>query len=79
MVMYHSVKSSCKKINSSVDLVETVLFDYVSPHCDPELENNKPIFLHETLAHDDASSYQVWLQKVQQFMGYRPDEHSLKI
>ena len=38
-------------------MVETVIFDYMNPHCDIYLEDRKPIFLHDTLAHDDASSY----------------------
>ena len=42
---------------------ETIIFDQMSPHCDPELEDSKPI-LHDILAHDVASPYQVWLQKV---------------
>ena len=32
-------------------MVETVISDYMSPHCDLELEDSKPIFLHDTLAH----------------------------
>ena len=40
------------------------LYDYMSPRCEPE--DSKPIFLQDTLAHGDPSSYQVWLQKVQQ-------------
>ena len=27
----------------------------MSPCCDLDLENSKPIFFHDTLAHDDAS------------------------
>ena len=34
----------------------------MSPQCDLDLEDSKPIFLHDTLAHDEASPYQVWLQ-----------------
>ena len=49
----------------------------MSPHCDLELEDSKPVFLHGTLAHDDASPNQVWLQKVKQLRRYRPGEHSL--
>ena len=64
--MYHPIKCSCKKINSSVDMVATIILDYMSPHYDPELEDSKPIFLHDTVAHDVALPYQVWLQKVQQ-------------
>ena len=77
MMMYHLIKVGCKKISSSADMVEIVISDQMSPHCDPELEDSKPIFLHDTLAHDVASPYQVWLQKVQQLRRYHPDEHSL--
>ena len=53
-------KIGCKKISSSADMVETVIFDRMTPHCDPELEDSKPIFLYDTLVHDVASPYQVW-------------------
>ena len=78
MMVYHPITCGCKKISSSVDMVETVILDYISPHCDPELEDSKPLFLYDTLAHDDASQYQVWQQKVRQFRRYRPDEHPLE-
>ena len=42
-------------------MVEMVTSDYMRPHCDLELEDSKTVFLHDTLAHDDASQYQVWL------------------
>ena len=58
-------------------MVEAVTFDYMSPNCAPKLEDSKPIFLHGTLAHDDASPHLVWSQKVQQLGRYYPDEHSL--
>ena len=44
MMMYYPIKCSCKKISSSVDIAETVILDYMSPHNDPELEDSKPIF-----------------------------------
>ena len=50
----------------------------MSHQCDPELEDGKPIFLHNILAQDTASLYWVWLQKVQQQRKYYSDEHSLK-
>ena len=59
-------------------MVETVTFDHKSLHCDLDLDDSKPIFLHDNLAHDDASPYQVWLQKVQQLRRYPPNEHSLE-
>ena len=58
-MMYHPFKFDCKKTSSSAGIVETVIFDQMSPHCDPELEESKPIFLHDTLAHGVASPYQV--------------------
>ena len=78
MMMYHPIKSGCKEITSSANMVETVTFHQISPHSDPELQDSKPIFLHDTLAHDVASPYQVWLQKGQQRWRYRPDEQSLE-
>ena len=59
MLMYYPIKCGCKKISSSADMVETAVLDYISHHSDPDFEDSKPIFLHNTLAHDDASPYQV--------------------
>ena len=74
----HQIKHGFKKISSSADVVETVILDYMTPHYYPELEDSKPMILHDTLAHDNRSSYQVWLQMVQQLRRYCPDEHSLE-
>ena len=76
--MYNPIEFVCKKISSSADMVEIVVSDQMSPHCDPVLEDSIPIFLHDTLAPDVAPSYKAWLQKVQQLRRYRPDEHSLE-
>ena len=76
MMMYHPIKFDCKKTSTSVEMVGTVIFDYISLRCDLELEDSKPIFLHDTLAHNDASPYLV--TKVQQLKRYRPDEQSLE-
>ena len=78
MMIYHPIIFGCKKISSSVDMVETVTLYNISPNFDLDLDDSKPIFLHDNLAHDDASPYQVWLQNVQQLRRYRPDEHSLE-
>ena len=77
-MMYRPIKFGCKKIINTADMVERVISDYMSPHCDLELEDSKPI-LHDTLAHDDASPYQVWLQRVKHLRRYYPDEHSLEL
>ena len=74
--MHHPIKFGYRKISSSEDAVETVTYNYISPHCDPGFEDSKPIFLHDTLAHGDASPYQVWLQKIQQLRRYCSNEHS---
>ena len=51
-MMYHPIKFGCKKISSSA-----VISDQMNPHGDPEHEDSKPIFMHDTLAHDVASPY----------------------
>ena len=56
MIMYHPNLVAKR----SADMVETVIFDKMSRHCDPEFEHSKPIFLHDILAHDVASPYQVF-------------------
>ena len=49
MTTYHPRKFGCKKISSSVDMVETDIFDYIGPHCDLDQEDSKPIiFLQAT-------------------------------
>ena len=52
--MYHRIKSGYKKISSSADMIEAVIFDQMSSHCDPELEDRKPVFLCDILAHEVA-------------------------
>ena len=68
-------KFACKRISSSVDMVETVISDFMKPHCKLDPEDSKPILLYDTLANDDASPYKVCLQKVQQFRRYHPNKH----
>ena len=36
----------------------------MSPRCEPELEDSKPIFLQDTLAQDDASPYQLTTEEI---------------
>ena len=71
-------KFGCKKISNSADIVETVIFDQMSPHSDTELEDSKPIFLHDILAYGVASPHPVCLQRARQQRRYHPDEHSLE-
>ena len=61
MIMYYQTKVGSKRISNSEDTVETVIvWSYKPLLCDLDLENNKPIFLHDPPAHNDASQYQVW-------------------
>ena len=55
MIMYHQTKLGCKRISSSEDTAETMLF-HITPHCDYDLEDTKTTSLHYTLVHDTASS-----------------------
>ena len=41
------------------------------------LETANIFFVHDSLAHDDASPYQVWYQTVLWFWRYHQDKHSL--
>ena len=77
MMMHHPIKFGCKRISRTVNTAETVIYDHKSPHCDFDPEDSESIFLQNTLAHDDVSSYQVWLKKIQQFWRYL-DKRSLK-
>ena len=52
IMLYHPIKVTSKRISSSADMVETVKFDGMNPNCDLHWEDSKPIFLHDTPAHD---------------------------
>ena len=69
------IKFGCKRIRSSVDRVETVISDCMSPHCDLDCEDSKLIFSHDTLAHYAASPHQVWLKEVESFRRYHLNKH----
>ena len=58
-MMYYPTTFGCKKINSSVSMVEKAISNHMSPQYDFDLEDTKPISLHDTLGHDDASPNQV--------------------
>ena len=49
------VHIGCKRISSSVHTVQSVIPDCMSPHCYLNRKDRKPIFSHNTLAHDDES------------------------
>ena len=45
-IMYHPLKFNCKKISSSVDMVEIIIFSYMSTHSDLDLEKAMMIHRH---------------------------------
>ena len=56
MMMYHQTNTGFKTISSSEDIAKAANFDHMSPHSD-NLQDSKPVFLHDTLSHDDAPQY----------------------
>ena len=78
MLMYSPAEFGWKKISRSANMIEAVISDYMSLHSDLDLEDSKPIFLHDILAHVDASPNQVRLLKVKRLRRYCPNEHSLQ-
>ena len=73
--MYHPIKFGRKRMNSSVDMVETVVSEYMSLHCNFEPDENGTVFSPDGLAYHDALLYKVWLNNVWSFRGVRPDKH----
>ena len=61
-MMHHDTKFGNKMFNSLEDII-WINTDILTLCCDPDLENSKPNFPHDILAHDDASQYQVWFKK----------------
>ena len=76
MIMYHHTKFACQRINSFIQYKSNFLFICaLAVTLTLKIANN--FFLHDTLAHDAASPYQVWQQNVLQFKRYHPDKCSL--
>ena len=49
---------SCERISNSEDIKSSLVTWRL--HCDLDLEDSKPIFLEDSLAHGDALPYRVW-------------------
>ena len=64
LIRYYQTKFDNKRISSSEDIVERVIVDHMIHCCDLGLKTAKNFFLHDTLAHDATSQYQVWQQNV---------------
>ena len=63
MMIHHQTKFDWKRIINCEDTAESGILD---------------LNIHDTPAPHDAASFQMWLQKVQQFRRHRPDKQQLK-
>ena len=71
-------KFGCKRVGNSEGTFDShIIFLLHKPHCDLDHEVGTKIFVRNSPAHDDASSYQVWSQRLHWFRWDRPDKHSL--
>ena len=61
VMMHHHTTFGYKRSSGPEDTGRTVT-DIWNLRCDLALEHSNPIFLHSTLAYDDVSTNQVWLQ-----------------
>ena len=78
---WYTISLSLVAKRSAVQKIQPKLsyFDNASSCYDLDLEVSTQIFQQDTQAHDNASSHQVWSQKVQRFGRYRQDKHSITI
>ena len=70
MMLYYNTKFGCKWKSSLEATVESLYFDYLSPHCDLDIEDSEATFLHDIPSHDNTPPYQVWLKMVEQCWRY---------
>ena len=70
MMLYYQTKFGSKQTSSLEDIVKIVTF-FLSPCCDLDIEDSEPVFVHDTLPHDNTPHYQIWLKMVVQFRRYR--------
>ena len=62
-----------KQIKRLKDIVDSH-FIYISPGCDLDVEDSRPILPHDTPVHDNTPPYQVCLHYIEQFRRYHPDK-----
>ena len=60
VMLCYQTKFGCKPTRSLQDTTEIIIFDYINPCCDLDIEQSEPFFLHDTLAYDAARPCQVW-------------------
>ena len=68
MMMSHQTKCHCKRSSNSKAMVDCYI--NTGPHSDRDLGDSNTIFVHHTLAYDNASPYHAWLQTVPQSRRY---------
>ena len=69
MMLYYQAVLCGKQTSSLENIVEIY---YISTCCDLDIEDNEPIFVHNTLPPNNASQYQGRLKMVEQFRRYCP-------
>ena len=69
IILHYQTKFGCKQTSSLENIVEIY---YISTCCDLDIEDNEPIFVHNTLPPNNASQYQGRLKMVEQFRRYCP-------
>ena len=75
IMLYYQTKFGCKRTSSLEDIVEIVKFDYISPHCDLDIDDREPVFfLSDNLPPDNTPQYQVWFKMVERFRRYCSDK-----
>ena len=75
MMMQCHTKFGCKRIRHSAEMEQSFfLYDNVNLHCDLDLEDSNPHFLHATLAYDNVIPHKVWSKK--KFNSSEDIEHS---
>ena len=43
-MLYYQTKFGCQPTNSLEDRTEIVIYDYISPRCDLDIEEGEPVF-----------------------------------
>ena len=74
MMLFYQTMFGCKWTSSLEDIVEMVIFAYLSPLCDLHIEDSEPSFEHDSPPCDNTPPCQVWLKMVERCRRYRPDK-----
>ena len=74
MKLSYQTKVGCKRTSSLENRVDKVMFSIYEPSLWPCLEDNEPIFLHDTPSHGNTPPYQVWLKTSERFRRFGTDK-----